>query len=89
MGDTIDFDDLDRLFRDYFRHWTLMVSADRKDRREAQAGDPLDDWLAWSLVSREGPAPDACWPVLLALIDQAPDDVAFGNRLQALTRTNV
>jgi hypothetical protein len=73
----MDLDNLDHLVSDYFRYWSLMRSADRKDRLEAQEGDRLDNWLRESLVSLGRPAPEACWPVLVALIERAPDDLAL------------
>ena len=70
----MDLENLDHLVSNCFRYWTLLGSPVRADRLEAEAGDPLNDWLRDVLVTQSGPAPDTCWPVVVALIDRAPDD---------------
>lgn len=74
----MDLENLDQIVGDYFQYFELRRSSIRADRLEAEAGDPLDDWLRDALVTRDGLAPGESWTVLVGLVDMAPDDEALG-----------
>src|SRR6266487_3438063 len=71
--------DLDDAIANYFGYWEKLSSASRADRLDAQNGDRLDDWLSEAMHSSDGPADEAVWAVVLALVEAAPDDRALGH----------
>ena len=71
--------DLDGAIADYFRYWKNVSSTSRADRIQAENGDRLDDWISTMIHGRDGPADEAVWPIVLALVDAAPDDGALGS----------
>jgi hypothetical protein len=75
----IDLRNLDSLIKDWFAYWKKVGSASRADRLATASGDPLDGWFFERLVLRhDRPADDAVWPVVVALVQMAPDDAAIG-----------
>ena len=69
-------DELDDLITGYFRDWERMLSPSRAERM-AEPDDRLSDWLIAALF-RDGDAPEEVWPIIVALVDRAPNDEALG-----------
>lgn len=75
----IDLRNLDSLIKDWFAYSKKVGSASRADRLAAAVGDPLDDWFFERLFGGDDlQADDAVWPVVVALVEMAPDDAAIG-----------
>jgi hypothetical protein len=70
--------DLDDAIANSFGYWEKVSSTSRADRLEAQNGNRLDDWLSEAMHSRDGPADEGVWAVVLALVEAAPDGRALG-----------
>jgi hypothetical protein len=75
---SIEPDDLEIAIRDYFDWKRKLTSKSRVDRLEAEQGNELDDWLDRVVQHRDAPADEDAWPVVLALIERAPDNASIG-----------
>lgn len=67
-------DDLDAFVRRYFDEFRILTSGTREERLAAERGDRVSDWFTTALRTPDG-AEDA-WPVIVALVEGAPDDEA-------------
>jgi hypothetical protein len=74
---TIDLDHLQEAILGYFEYFRRLSSTAREERLEAQLGNPLDDWLFGVIHMQEGRADEAVWPVVLAMVEAAPDEAAL------------
>lgn len=72
-----DLGDLDEAIADYFSYWKKVSSTSRTDRLAAGSGDRLDDWITEAVHPHDGPADEAVWAVVVALVDSAPDGLAL------------
>ncbi len=70
----IDLENLDGLIRAYLSYFRNITSTSRSDRLEAESGDPLDEWLSEALIMRKTAADEAAWPVVVAMVEAAPDE---------------
>jgi hypothetical protein len=73
----IDLDNPHRAIQEYFNHFRRLRSPVRADRLEAPSSNALDDWLFGAMHNRNGPADEALWPIVVAMVEDAPDEAAL------------